>query len=263
MPSPTTGDILVATDASVAVVSLNRPARRNAVTLEMWRELGSLFARLGEDPGVRVIVLRGSGDHFCAGADIGEFDVARRDAAGAIAYERDVDGCTQALMAVPKPTLAAVAGFCLGGGCALAMACDFRLADASARFGIPAARLGIVYGTLDSRNLLALVGLARAKEILFGGGRFDAAAALAMGFVDRVVESPVEQAAIDWARELAQIAPLSIAGAKLILHALAAGEVEGRAEEIDAAITRAAESKDYQEGVRAFLEKRHPVFRGV
>lgn len=257
-------DITVTTDSSpVAVVRLNRPHRRNAVTLEMWRELRQVFGGLAEAPGVRAIVLAGSGEHFCAGADIAEFGTARGSSTEAAAYERDVDRCTEALMALPKPTVAAIGGFCLGGGCGLAMACDFRFADASARFGIPAARLGIVYGALDSRNLLGLVGLARAKEILFGGRQFDAAQALRIGFIDRLVEGAVELEAIEFAAGLGENAPLSIAGAKLILNALAAGGAERRAAEIEAALERAAASQDYQEGVRAFLEKRRPLFTGA
>src|SRR5262249_47252026 len=149
-----------------------------------------------------------------------------------------------------KPTIAAVTGYCLGGGCALAMACDFRIAHRSARFGIPAARLGTVYGVLDSRNLMNLVGLPRAKETLFGGREFDAARGLAPGFADRLTERPALDEAREWSAALAESAPLSIAAAKLILNALAAGEVEAKADDIRTAMNRAGDSKDYQEGVR-------------
>ncbi len=255
-------DILVTRDSAVAVVTLNRPERRNAVTLAMWRDLSAIFDRLGADPGVRAIVLTGSDGHFCAGADISEFGTVRRNADDVRIYEQAVDGCSRALMTLPKPTIAAITGYCMGGGSGLAIACDFRIATRDARFGIPAAKLGIVYGVLDSRNLIALVGLARAKEVLFSGRQFDAGEALAMGLADRVVETDARGAALDFAARLAENGPLAIAGAKLTLNALAAGEVDRRAGEIHAAIVRAAESKDYAEGVRAFLEKRRPVFRG-
>lgn len=255
-------DIRLTLDPSgLATVTLNRPARRNAVTLAMFQELTKMFLRLGEDAGVRAIVLTGAGGHFSAGADIAEFAHVRRGVKDGTTYESHLDACTEALMSVPKPTIAAVSGYCLGGGCGLAVACDFRIAHASARFGIPAARLGIVYGTLDSRNLLSLVGLARAKEILFTGRRLDAGEALSAGLVDRVADD-LDGAVRAFAAEMAANAPLAIAGAKLVLGALARGEAERRAPEIDAAIARALGSEDYREAVRAFGEKRAPRFTG-
>jgi enoyl-CoA hydratase/carnithine racemase len=246
----------------IAWVVLDRPARRNAVTASMWRTLGAIFTELGASDDVRVIVLTGSGEHFCAGADIAEFGDVRTGPDATRAYEREVDACEAAIAASPRPTIAAIRGYCLGGGCGLALACDFRLADRTARFGIPAARLGIVYGVQECRNVLNVVGLANAKRILFTGQRFDAAAAAGMGLVDEVVDGSLEDAARAFATTLAENAPLSIAGAKRILTALAHGAVEEQALEIAAAIERANESQDYREGVRAFLEKRRPLFTG-
>jgi enoyl-CoA hydratase/carnithine racemase len=263
-PTDRGSDIVVTMEATgVAWVVLERPARRNAVTGAMWRELARLFIELSGLDGVRVIVLTGAGDHFCAGADISEFAETRSGPAAAHAYERDVDACTEAIAASPKPTIAAVRGFCLGGGCGLAMACDFRLADRTARFGIPAARLGIVYGVLDSRNLLALVGLANAKRILFTARRFDAVEAARIGFVDEVVDDRLDEATRAFAATLAENAPISIAGAKLTLAALATGAVAERGAEIDAFAERSAASQDYREGVGAFLDKRAPRFTGA
>jgi enoyl-CoA hydratase/carnithine racemase len=256
-------DLLVRTGRdSVAVVTLNRPARRNAVSLAMWRELQLVFCRLAEEREVRVVVLTGAGGHFCAGADISEFAALRGDAAAGRAYEEAVDGCYEALSGLGKPTVAAISGPCVGGGCALAMACDFRIADATARFGIPAARLGVVYSVRECRMLLSLVGLAGAKRILFGGEIVGVQEAIRLGLVDGVAEGDVVEAAVEFAGPMRENAPLSIAGAKLILNALARDDVEGEAAAIEALIDRALESEDAKEGARAFMEKRRPVFTG-
>lgn len=256
------GPIDVHLEASgVATVTLNRPARRNAVTLAMWRELGGTFAELGARSDVRVVVLTGAGGHFSAGADITEFGAVRSTVEQGTAYEHAADRCTEALMSLAKPTIAAISGYAIGGGCGLALACDFRLADRTATLGIPAARLGIVYGTVDCRNLLNLVGLPRAKEVLFTARRYDADTALRIGLVDRVA-GDLDAEVRAFAGELAANAPLAIAGAKLVLDALARGEAERRSRDIDAAIGRALASDDYREGVRAFGEKRPARFTG-
>lgn len=260
---PSAHDILVRRpSAATAIVVLKRPHRRNAITLDMWRRLGQTVAELAEDSRTRVIVITGADGHFSGGADITEFRASRAGARAGSAYDRAVEASVRTLLGVDKPTIAAITGFCLGGGCAVATACDFRFADPSARFGIPAARLGTVYGAGLSQNLLSLVGLAKAKELLFTGRQLDASEAAAIGLVDAVVPAPVIDAALAFASSLVASAPLSIAGAKLILGALSTGAAVRRRREIAVAIKRAAESLDYQEGIRAFLEKRPPVFRG-
>jgi len=256
-------DILVRTEPDlVAVVTLNRPARRNAVSLAMWRELQLVFRQLSDERDVRLVVLTGAGGHFCAGADISEFAAVRGDAAAGRAYEEAVDGCYEALSALGKPTVAAISGSCVGGGCALAMACDFRIADGTARFGIPAARLGVIYSVRECRMLLSLVGLAGAKRILFGGEIVGIEEAMRLGLVDGMAEGDVMRAAVDFAGSMRENAPLSIAGAKLILNALACDDLEAKAGAIEALMDRALESEDSKEGPRAFMEKRRPAFTG-
>ncbi|MGQ0663904.1 MAG: enoyl-CoA hydratase-related protein [Pseudomonadota bacterium] len=253
-------DIEVETEAGLAVVTLNRPERRNALTLAMWRELGQLFHGLKADAEVRAVVLTGAGPHFCAGADISEFGAVRMSVAEGRIYSQAVDECGDAILGLPKPTIAAVGGYCIGGGCGLALACDFRIAGADAVFAIPAARLGIVYGLRETRNVLAVVGLANAKRILFSGDRFAAAEAARMGLIDRLAAGSALDAARDFARALVRNAPLSIAGAKAILHGLTGGPIDEPS--VRAAVEAALASEDYREAVHAFLEKREPVFKG-
>ena len=248
--------------SGVAVVTIDRPERRNACNQAMWRELGRLFREFAEDSAVRAVVLTGAGGHFCAGADISEFETARQDAAGAERYEADVAACERAIRDCPKPTVAAVAGYAMGGGCGLTVVCDFRIAHISARFGIPAARLGIVYTVMECQALANIVGVTNAKRILFTGEWVDAAQAAAMGLTDEVTDGDVVAAALAFVGRMAENAPLSIQGAKMTLNAIAEGEAAVREPELRAFAARAADSADYAEGRRAFMEKRKPRFSG-
>src|ERR1700722_2190439 len=181
-------DILVTTQESVAVVSLNRPEARNAVTLGMWRKLAGIFSNFAADDGVRAVVLTGSGTDFCVGADVSEFARIRENKDQSAAYEVSVDACSAAIANLPKPVIAAISGYCLGGGCHLALACDFRFADPSAKIGIPSAKLSIVYGVSSVRRLLAVAGLANAKRILYAAERYDAARSRSMGLLDQICD---------------------------------------------------------------------------
>jgi enoyl-CoA hydratase/carnithine racemase len=254
-------DILVTRQDSVAIVSLNRPAVRNAVTLGMWRELAIIYSKLADDDEVRAIVLAGSGADFSVGADISEFDTIRDNRDQSAAYEVSVDACSAAIADVAKPVIAAISGYCLGGGCHLALACDFRFASHGARIGIPSAKLSIVYGVKSVQRLLALAGLANAKRVLYSGERFDAARAQAMGLVDEVCDDAIP-AAVAFAKDLAGNAPLSIAGAKFMLNGLAMGNGALDVSAAERLIDQASDSEDFREGRRAFAEKRPPQFRG-
>ena len=249
--------------SAVAVVTLNRPAQRNALTLAMWRELAALVEDLGGDTALRAIVLTGAGGVFSAGADIKEFSEVRASAEGAAVYAEAVERCNAAFAHSPKATFAAVTGTAFGGACGLALACDFRVADATAAFAIPAARLSIVYGIAETRALLAAVGLAHAKEMLFTARTYGAEEAAAIGLVSRLVETDALGAAIGWAEGLADRAPLSIAGAKAVLALLTEGDTAERRAAVERAARRAVTSADYQEAVRAFAEKRPSRFTGA
>src|SRR5918911_4229571 len=245
----------------IATVTIDRPAQSNSMTLAMWRDMAGCFERLSADAEVRGIILTGAGRDFSTGADIGEFGQVRADAEQAAAYEMAVDACSDAIESARQPTIAALQGYCLGGACHMAMACDFRIADASARIGIPAARLSIVYGVRSTQRLLAIVGLPAAKRILFSAERLDAEEALRIGFVDRVGPSALETARA-FAATMAANAPLSIAGAKAILNGLAMGPGALDLAEAERIIAHAADSDDYREGREAFAAKRAPDFKG-
>jgi enoyl-CoA hydratase/carnithine racemase len=256
-------EILVERDAGVATVTINRPQKRNALTLAMWRDLARLFEGFADDPAVRVAILTGAGGHFCAGSDIAEFaELRRNDAEGAV-YERAVDAAADAIAALAKPTIAAIDGACIGGGCGLALACDLRWASSGARFAITSAKLGLVYGHRETRNLARAVGWASAKRILFAGEPFGCEAAIGYRLVDERVDGPALPAAQAFAAKIADNAPLSVAGSKQMLAMIMAGTDDPEGAELRAIMDRALASADYREGRAAFAERRKPAFTGT
>jgi enoyl-CoA hydratase/carnithine racemase len=250
-------DVSCVLEGPVATVTIDRPHVRNAMTLAMWKGMAATFRDLGASKEVRAIILTGAGESFSVGADVSEFGTVRADAAASTAYEVAVDACSDAIAGVPQPVIAAICGFCLGGGCHLSMACDFRFAAPAALLGIPAANLSIVYGVRSTTRLLSLVGITNAKRILYTAERLDAPAALEAGLVDRICDDPL-QGAREVAVQMAQKAPLSIAGAKYILNQAAMANGGPLAQ---AMIDHASDSDDYQEARQAFAEKRQPKFR--
>ena len=244
-----------------AIVTLNRPKMRNCVSLAMWKDLGRIFTELGNDPQVRAIILTGAGGNFCAGADISEFAEVRATVEQGVEYEVAVDDCCDAIANTPKPTIAVVNGFCMGGGCHLAMSCDFRFAATDAQFGIPAARLSIVYGVRGTQRLLSLVGVSNAKRILYSAMKFGAADALRMGFLDRTSADPLRTAQ-SFAAVMADNAPLTIAGTKVMLNGLSMGMGVLDDATVNHVVERAVGSDDYRDARQAFVEKRQPVFLG-
>jgi enoyl-CoA hydratase/carnithine racemase len=203
----------------------------------------------------------GAGENFSVGADISEFESIRMDRRQSAEYEVAVDACSNAIAGLGKPVVAAISGYCLGGGCHLALACDFRFADPTAMIGIPAAKLSIVYGVRSVQRLLALAGIANAKRILYSGDRYDAERAQTLGLLDEIHDD-AELAAVRFLKDISANAPLSIAGAKFMLDGLSMGPGALDLNAAQQLIDGASDSEDYREGRRAFAAKRPPRFRG-
>lgn len=252
-------DIECTIESNVATVTLNRPAVRNAVTLSMWKGVAHIFQDLGGHREVRAIILTGAGGNFSVGADVSEFSVVRSNARDSADYEISVDASSEAIAGVPQPVIAAINGYCLGGGCHLSMACDFRFSNPSAQIGIPSANLSIVYGIQSTKRLLGLVGLTAAKRILYTAERLGGSEALSIGLVDCLDNDPGEEAR-RFAARIAEKAPLSIAGAKYILNQASMGKDGALAQTM---IDHASDSEDYREARLAFAEKRRPAFKGL
>ncbi|MDE2514579.1 MAG: enoyl-CoA hydratase/isomerase family protein [Rhodospirillales bacterium] len=257
------GEVLQSEDGSgVVTVTLSNPARRNACSLAMWQAIGDIFEALAARSDVRIVILTGAGGHFCAGADISEFATVRDTVEKADIYSAVGNRAARMIRDLPQPSIAAVHGYGVGGGCGLALSCDFRVGGPDTRMGIPAAERGIVYGPEDCALLLRAVGLANAKLVLYSARQFDIEACRAMGLVDLYDAEGALAGARKLAAELATRAPIAQRGAKLVLEALDAGEVDARAAEIRALMERAVTSEDYREAGRAFMEKRRAVFQG-
>lgn len=254
------GAITYRSGAPIGEIIISQPDKRNAISAGMWAGLESAVAQAGKDRGAALIVVRGEGEHFAAGADISEFERVYKTAETAAAYSKIMLSALSALEASPKPTLAAIRGACVGGGCSIALACDLRFADRSARFGITPAKLGLVYSLDDTRRLVAAVGAANAREILFTGRLFDALEALSLGLVQRCVEiGALDAAATSIAGEIATASADSIAATKKMLRLFADGAANDDAEAMRL-LLQSFSSKDFEEGYRAFLDKRPPKF---
>ncbi len=252
-----TDDLLVAVDGAVGTITLNRPSKRNAVTFDMWVALAAACHQLANEPAVRVVVLRGAGDHFCAGADITELLAARP--VGTPSFMDANMAAEHALATLPKPTIAVVQGDCIGGGAALAVDCDLRLAADGARFGITPAKLGIVYPPASLERVVHLLGPA-AKRLLFTGDLIDAAEAHRIGLVDELPPADaIEERLAELAATLAQRSLLTQAATKEMIAAV----VEHGAVSADLADSWAREataSGEMAEGVAAFQARRAPDF---
>jgi enoyl-CoA hydratase len=257
-------DILVRHDGAIATLTLNRPRVRNAINLAMWADIARLTEGFVKDDSVRAIVYRGAGtEAFASGADISEFPESRKDSETSLRYNATTAAAYAAVRECAKPTIALIHGFCMGGAMGLAMACDLRFAAEGSKFGIPAARLSIVYPPEAIGQLVDLVGPAYAKDILFSARTVSDREALAIGLVQRLVPAAdLERTTYDYLALVADNAPLSVRGSKVSIQTYLAGFDEASRARLRALSLEAVASEDYREGTRAFLQKRRPTFQG-
>jgi enoyl-CoA hydratase/carnithine racemase len=254
-------DISLIIEPPIARIRLDRPERRNAMSRAMWRALPGLCAEVAAAEDALVAIVEGAGGHFCAGADIGEFETVYRDAEATRDYTDAIQDGLKALVALDRPTIASLRGNAIGGGLALALCCDLRFCADDAYLAITPAKLGLLYGFVETRRLVAAVGPARAKDLLFSGRPVEGAEALAIGLIDRLVATAgLEQTVLGYAAELARLSQHSIRGAKMAVEAIAGGlETENPA--FRGVVEGAAAGTDFAEGRAAFLVKRAPKFR--
>jgi enoyl-CoA hydratase/carnithine racemase len=258
------GKILKSITEGVGVITFNNPGKRNAMSLEMWEGLGQALTELRDDPEVRVVVLVGAGDKaFVSGADISQFEKTRHNAAASEEYSKKSEAQRALLGNYPKPTIACIRGFCLGGGMQVAMLTDIRIAAEDSQFGIPAAKLGIAYGYDGLRNLVSLVGPSWARLIMYTGMRIDSQQALRIGLVDRVLANgELWDATMEIARTISGNAPLAIKAAKITIAQVLKDPDNRDMAAIKQIGLQCMDSEDFREGRRAFMEKRKPQFRG-
>jgi len=258
------GKILQSVTDGVGVITFNNPEKRNAMSLDMWEGLGHALVELRDDPEVRVVILVGTGDKaFVSGADISQFEKTRHNAEASEEYSKRSAAQRALLADYPKPTIACIRGFCLGGGMQLAMMSDIRFAAEHSQFGIPAAKLGIAYGYDGLKHLVSLVGPSWARLIMYTGMKVDSAEALRIGLVDRVLpDNELWDATMEIARTISGNAPLAIQAAKITIAQVLKDPEKRDMGAIKDIGTACMDSEDFREGRRAFMEKRKPKFAG-
>ena len=260
-----TDKILAEIKDGVGWMTINNPARHNAISLEMWQAIGEAMDAFTADASVRCVVMTGAGDKaFASGADISQFEKQRANADAAAEYARISKSGRAKLQGFEKPLIARIHGYCMGGGLGIALAADFRIATETSTLGIPAARLSIAYDLNNVRQLVGLIGPSRAKEVLITARRYSGLEAAQMGLVNRCVpEGQLDSEISDITSRIVENAPLSMRASKLTVNQVMIDE-SNRDLDLIAALSKACfDSNDYREGRQAFMEKRKPVFTGT
>lgn len=260
-----TDKIITEQSGDIARIIFNQPEKRNAVSLEMWEAVEAAAKRFAEDDSVRILILSGAGGKaFVSGADISKFESERASAEGVAHYNAATKRVYDIIEEFPKPTIAQIDGYCIGGGVALSLSCDLRICGEKSQFAVPAAKLGLGYGYEGINRLVNVVGPAFAKEIFFTARRFTSTEAREMGLVNRVVpDDQVAKVAEETAQMIAANAPMTVNSVKYIVGQIVAPESETDRTECARRVQACFESEDYKEGRKAFMEKRKPNFVGA
>jgi len=259
-----TDKMLARKEGSVGYLTFNNPERHNAVSLEMWEAASGFLEDFKNDKAIRVVVLTGAGGKaFVSGADISKFESERSSKEAIDRYNVAVDKANAAVYDFPKPTIAMIRGYCIGGGVGLALCCDMRICSDNSKFGVPAAKLGLGYGYTGIKKLVDLVGPSFAKEIFYTARHFTAAEAEKMGLVNRVLPGDeLEQYVKDYAETIGGNAPLTVDAVKFIVGETVKPAAERDLKKCADLVSQCFASSDYTEGRKAFMEKRKPVFTG-
>jgi enoyl-CoA hydratase/carnithine racemase len=259
-----TDKMLSRKDGKVGYVTFNNPERHNAVSLDMWEAAAGILEEFKNDKNVRVVVVTGAGGKaFISGADISKFEKERSTQEAIDRYNETVDRANDAFYKFPKPIIAMIRGYCIGGGVGLALCCDMRICSEGSKFGVPAAKLGLGYRFDGLKKLVDMVGPSFAKEIFFTARQFTAAEALMMGLVNRVLpDAELEAYVKDYADTIAANAPLTVDSIKFIVAQTLMNESARNLKKADDMVQACFASQDYTEGRKAFMEKRKPNFTG-
>ncbi len=259
-----TDKMLSRKEGSIGYVIFNNPERHNAVSLDMWMRTSEILEDFRNDDDVRVVVITGAGGKsFVSGADVSRFESERSSQDATKLYSEKVGAANEAIYEFPKPTIAMIRGYCIGGGLGLAVCCDLRICSDNSKFGIPAAKLGLGYGYSGVKRLSDLVGPAFTKEIFFTARQFDAEEARVMGLVNRIVKpEELETYVKNYAETIAGNAPLTVKTAKFIANEAVRDESRRNLARAAEMVEACFQSSDYVEGRRAFMEKRKPAFQG-
>jgi enoyl-CoA hydratase len=259
-----TDKMLARKDGPIGSMIFNNPARHNATSLEMWQAADEILQDFAADKAIRVVVLSGAGGKaFVSGADISKFEDERASEEAVKHYNKTSDRMSTTLANLPKPTIAMIQGWCIGGGVSVATTCDLRVCTEDAKFGVPAAKLGLGYGIKGIRRLSNLVGPSMTKEIFFTARHYTAQEALRMGLVNQVVPAgELETFVRQYAETIAGNAPLTVNSVKRIVGELVKDPADRDLAMVDRLVAEGFASQDYIEGRRAFMEKRKPNFTG-